>query len=88
MEHTDDAIVDLGYFVSGTAPDNNKYSLYFSNGVIHCSYGKPVVVKLGGKIFLTNYHNYSKTTAKHRNQFLNTDSKSFKESDYDIIAVN
>lgn len=66
-------------------------NMYISDcGNVLKSYDKVIVVKKGGKTYLNaDYHDFSKTTAKHRNSFLGVDSKwfnkNFKEGYYILV---
>ena len=69
-----------------------KKNMYISTcGNILKSYDRIIAVKKGSEIYLNaDYHDYSKTTAQHRNQFLGVDSKEFhrnlKEGHYILIS--
>lgn len=60
----------------------NKNMFVSSCGCFMKSYDKIIVVKKGGKIYLNaDYYDYSLTTARHRNYFLNVTQKEFEEND-------
>lgn len=60
----------------------NKKNMYISTcGNILKSYDKIIVVKKGGEIYLNaDYYDFSTTTARHRNLFLDVDSKEFNKN--------
>lgn len=45
----------------------------------YCSYNRIVAFKAFGKIWLTEYYNYSATTTKHLNKMLNITNKELKD---------
>ena len=53
--------------------------MYVSDcGRVMKSYDNIIVIRKDGKIYINaDYYNYSKTTATHRNQFLNVTNKEF-----------
>ena len=60
---------------------NNK-NMYISNdGKVMLSYGKIIVIKHYDKIYLNyDFYDFSKTTAKHRNYYLDVNSKEFNKN--------
>lgn len=50
--------------------DRNYHEGTFENGTICISYSTIIVIKLNGKIYLTQSYDYSNTTNKHRCRFL------------------
>lgn len=60
---------------------NNKNMYISTDGNILKSYNKIIVAKKGGQIYLNaDYHDFSKTTARHRNLFLGVNAKEFNEN--------
>lgn len=60
---------------------DNKNMYVSSCGCFMKSYDKIIVVKKGGKIYLNaDYYDYSLTTARHRNYFLDVNSKEFEKN--------
>lgn len=53
----------------------NQFEIHFDNGRVFQSYDSIIAIKLNGKMYLTNYWDYSVTTGKYRNQFLNETKK-------------
>ena len=49
----------------------NQMVTQFDNGSVFKSYDSIIAVKYKGKVYLTNAWDYSVTTGKYRNQFLN-----------------
>lgn len=47
----------------------NQFQLYFENGVMMQSYESPCVVRCGGETYLTDAHDFSRTTMKYVKQF-------------------
>lgn len=66
-------------------PDNgrdipNQFRIYTGSGVLFQSYKTIIAKKQNGKVYLdSNAWDYSKTTSKWRNIFLNTDTKTTKQ---------
>lgn len=66
-------------------PDNgrdipNQFRIYTDNGVLFQSYKTIIAKKQNGKVYLdSNAWDYSRTTSKWRNIFLNTDTKTTKQ---------
>lgn len=46
-------------------PVANQYDLVCENGIAFQSYGTLIAVRLNGFLYLTDYHDYSKTTSKY-----------------------
>lgn len=60
---------------------NNKNMYISTDGNVLKSYNKIIAVKKGGQIYLNDdYHDFSKTTATHRNLFLGVGAKEFKQN--------
>ena len=53
----------------------NQFEIHFDNGRVFQSYDSIIAIKLNGKMYLTNDWDYSVTTGKYRNQFLNETKK-------------
>ena len=62
-------------------PIANQFEIYTDKGKYFQSYKSIIVfVDNKGQVFLDDYYwNYSRTTSKYRNIFLNDDTKSVKE---------
>ena len=59
----------------------NKNMYVSSCGCFLKSYNKIIIAKKGGEIYINaDYHDYSVTTARHRNLYLGVDSKEFKKN--------
>jgi hypothetical protein len=43
----------------------NQYDLVCENGIAFQSYGTLIAVRMNGYLYLTDYHDYSKTTSKY-----------------------
>ena len=43
----------------------NQYDLVCENGIAFQSYGSLIAVRMNGYLYLTDYHDYSKTTSKY-----------------------
>ena len=43
----------------------NQYDLICENGIAFQSYGSLIAVRMNGYLYLTAYHDYSKTTSKY-----------------------
>jgi hypothetical protein len=43
----------------------NQYELIHENGITFQSYGSLIAVRMNGYLYLTDYHDYSNTTAKY-----------------------
>ena len=57
----------------------NQFILNFERGTVFQSYGSIIAISTKGNTYLTQAHDYSVTTSKYRNLFLNDDSKGVKE---------
>lgn len=57
----------------------NQFMIFFENGTVFQSYDSIVVIETRGNTYLTSKHDYSVTTSKYRNLFLDDDSKGVKE---------
>lgn len=54
----------------------NQFEIYDDNARYFQSYNSMIVKQIGNDVFLdAKYWNYSKTTSKYRNQFLNETTK-------------
>ena len=43
----------------------NQYELVYNNGIAFQSYGTLIAVRMNGYLYLTDYHDCSKTTSKY-----------------------
>ena len=60
---------------------NNKNMYISRDGKILKSYNKIIIIKKDGEIFInSNYYNYSPTTSRHRNLFLDVSNKEFERN--------
>lgn len=50
-------------------PVANQYDLQHENGIAFQSYDSLIAVKMNGYLYLTDYHDYSKTTSKYCNEW-------------------
>ena len=50
-------------------PVPNQYDLVHENGIAFQSYETLIAVRLNGYLYLTDYHDYSKTTSKYATQW-------------------
>lgn len=48
----------------------NQFIIYYTNGEIFQSYRSPIIYKIGRDVYLTDKWDYSTTTGKYRNLFL------------------
>jgi hypothetical protein len=68
----------------------NQYEIYISGGLLFQSYNSPIAFKLEGITYLFKDWDYSKTTGKYRNLFLNETKqetlKKLKSGEY--VAVD
>ena len=46
-------------------PVANQYDLIHENGIAFQSYGTLIAVRMNGYLYLTDYHDYSRTTSKY-----------------------
>ena len=61
--------------------NKNQFEINLGNKRIFQSYKSIIAVIENGKVFLNDSkYNYSKTTSKHRNMFLNVTSKELKNN--------
>ena len=59
----------------------NKNMYVSSCGCFLKSYNKIIIAKKGGEIYINaDYHDYSVTTARHRNLYLGVNSKEFEKN--------
>jgi hypothetical protein len=49
----------------------NQFILYGDDFTLFQSYASPIVMRFEGKVYLFQDYDYSKTTGKYRNDFLN-----------------
>jgi len=58
-------------------PVANQFEIRFENGVAFQSYRELIAVRIAGTLYLTSYHDYSRTTAKYATQWtgLTTDER-------------
>lgn len=58
-------------------PVANQYDLQHENGIAFQSYGSLIAVRMNGYLYLTDYHDYSKTTSKYATEWtgLNTSER-------------
>jgi len=61
-------VVNMTTSTGNAAP--NQFIIYFDNGSVFKSYSSIIAVKYKGQIYLGKHWDYSKTTGKYRNQFL------------------
>ena len=71
----------------------NQFRIYTNRGVIFQSYKTIIAEKIDGKVYLDkNAWNYSRTTSKWRNIFLNTDTPTtkarIKSGEYILVDLN
>lgn len=72
----------------------NQFIIYTNDGKYFKSYDSIIVfVPIYGKVQLDNtYWNYSKTTGKYRNQFLNEDKRETERKiisgEYELVDLN
>ena len=74
-------------------PVSNQYLIYIKDDIYFQSYDKIISVKINGKIYLDeNYWNYSRTTSRYRNIFLNENlsdiKKKIKTGEYILTNLN
>lgn len=53
----------------------NQYIIYADGKEVFQSYASVIAIKDGGKVYLTDKWDYSRTTSKYLNQFLNVSGK-------------
>lgn len=67
----------------------NQFIIRGNGWVLFQSYRSPIALKKGGKTYLFNDWNYSVTTGKYRNQFLNETKKEteakIKNGEYIVV---
>jgi hypothetical protein len=72
----------------------NQYKIYIDGGVLFQSYNVIIAAKMndGGVYLDANYWNYSRTTGKYRNQFLNEyieyTREQIKNGNYKLTNLN
>lgn len=49
----------------------NQIIIHFQNGSLFKSYGSIIAIKYNNKVYLTDHWDYSTTTGRYRNDFLN-----------------
>ena len=47
----------------------NQFDLVCENGIAFQSYGTLIAVRMNGYLYLTDYHDYSKTTSKYATEW-------------------
>ena len=57
----------------------NQYELQMENGTAFQSYGSLVAVRMHGNLYLTGYHDYSKTTSKYTTEWTGYSTKERRE---------
>lgn len=60
-------------------PVANQYDLVCENGIAFQSYGSLIAVRMNGYLYLTDYHDYSKTTSKYATEWTGFDTKTRRE---------
>ena len=50
-------------------PVANQYDLVHDNGIAFQSYSSLIAVRMNGQLYLTDYHDYSKTTSKYATEW-------------------
>ena len=53
----------------------NQYDLIHENGIAFQSYGSLIAVMMNGYLYLTDYHDYSKTTSKYATEWTGFSAK-------------
>lgn len=53
----------------------NQYDLIHENGIAFQSYGTLIAVRMNGYLYLTDYHDYSKTTSKYATEWTSFSTK-------------
>jgi hypothetical protein len=68
----------------------NTQEIKIGNARIVTSYNRIITVQIDGKTYLTEWHDYSVTTSKHRNSALNMTSKEVAKAlkEKNIIKIN
>ena len=56
-------------------PVANQYDLIHENGIAFQSYGSLIAVRMNGYLYLTDYHDYSKTTSKYATEWTGFSTK-------------
>lgn len=56
-------------------PVANQYDLVFENGIGFQSYGTLIAFRMNGYLYLTVYHDYSKTTSKYCTEWTGLSTK-------------
>ena len=60
-------------------PVPNQYSIQYENGRVFQSYESLIAVRLNGHLYLTDSHDYSKTTSKYCTEWTGFDTKTRRE---------
>ena len=60
-------------------PVANQYDLVMEKGVAFQSYDSLIAVRMGGYLYLTDYHDYSNTTSKYATQWTGYTTKERRE---------
>jgi len=85
--------VKVENFSTRSGPVPNQFIIDTGNGIYFQSYKTVIAAKIKGKIYLDkNSWDYSVTTGKYRNQFLNEDKKEtekkIKSGEYILTDLN
>ncbi len=56
----------------------NQFLLHHEHGIVFQSYESIIVVQVGGKTYLGEHWDYSRTTSKYRNMFLRETTQEIK----------
>jgi len=80
-------------FEGRNGPVRNQFLIFTDKGTIFQSYSSIIAVYIGGKVYLDeNYWDYSVTTGKYRNMFLEESKKEterkIKEKKYILTNLN
>ena len=60
-------------------PVANQYDLIHENGIAFQSYGSLIAVRMNGYLYLTDAHDYSKTTSKYATEWTGFSTKERRE---------
>ena len=60
-------------------PVANQYDLVFENGIGFQSYGTLIAFRMNGYLYLTDYHDYSKTTSKYATEWTGYNTQERRE---------
>lgn len=71
-------------------PVPNQFELTFENGYVFQSYDSLIAVNIGGQVYLSSLHDYSKTTSKYCNEWVGCNTAQRREllmeGDYILIV--